>query len=473
MKRSLLIFTLTVVALGLTAAAAAQSGALKLPPYKKIKLKNGMTVLLMERHTVPLIGFNVVVKAGSTADPAGKEGAASLAAGLLRKGSGTRNAEQFASGLDYIGGQYSAGANADYTFVAAEFPKKDVEKGLDLLADALMAPAFPQDEFAKLLKQRIDELKSAKDRPEALIGAHFNAYLFGSHPYGRPSTGDEKSLAAMSRDDVQKLYQTYYTPSNTILVAVGDFATDDLEKTLARKFESWPARQAPAVTVTAMTSVAGKKLLLIDKPDSTQTYYSIGNVGIARNNADRVQLRVVNTLFGGRFTSMLNSALRIKSGLTYGAGSTFDERKLPGPFFIRTYTKNATTAQAIDMTLDVLRQLHEKGVTEEELASAKNYIKGQFPPTIETAQQLASLLAGLEFNGLDEREINELYSRIDSMTLADARRVIHQYYPLDNLVFVVIGKASEIGGAVKKYAPKVETRSISDPGFGSPGAGKN
>jgi DNA-directed RNA polymerase len=164
---------------------------------------------------------------------------------------------------------------------------------------------------------------------------------------------------------------------------------------------------------------------------------------------------------------MLNSELRIKSGLTYGAGSAFDQRRARGSFFINTYTKNATTGEAMDKTLEVLQRLHEKGISEEELKSAKAYIQGQFPPTIETSGQLASLVAGLEFYGLDERDINTLYARIDAMTLADAQRVIKQYYPLDNLVFVVIGKASEIGPVVKKYAPKIETRSISDPGFGS------
>jgi len=203
----------------------------------------------------------------------------------------------------------------------------------------------------------------------------------------------------------------------------------------------------------------------VDKPDATQTYFAVGNVGIARTNPDRVYLQVVNTLFGGRFTSMINTELRIKSGLTYGAGSRFDQRKAAGPFFISTYTRTATTEKAMDMTLDVMKRLQEKGITQEQLDSVKNYIKGQFPPTIETNGQLASQVAELQFYGLDEREINNLYAKIDAMTLADAQRVIHQYFPLDNLVFVVIGKAGDIGTIVDKYAPKVDTRSITEPGF--------
>jgi predicted Zn-dependent peptidase len=313
----------------------------------------------------------------------------------------------------------------------------------------------------------MDGLKSAKDQAQAVIGNYFNAYLFGGHPYGRPSDGDEKSVAALTRDDVVKFYQAFYTPGNTILAVAGDFNTADMEKQLAQKFDSWPARTSPAVAVAASTAFTGKKLLLIDKPDSTQTYFRIGNLGVERTNADRVYLRVVNTLFGGRFTSMINSELRIKTGLTYGANSFFDERKVAGPFEIASYTKNATTEEALDKTLEVLKQLHEKGVSEEQLKSAKNYIQGQFPPSLETAGQLAGVLADLEFYGLDEREINDLYAKINAMTLADAQRVIKQYYPMDNLVFVLIGKSSEIGDAVKKYAPKVDTLKISDPGFGN------
>ncbi|MBZ5530793.1 MAG: insulinase family protein [Acidobacteriia bacterium] len=465
--RRMLISLLLILAAAGAALAQAPSSSLKLPPYKKVKLKNGMTLLLVERHTVPLIGFHAIVKAGAVADASGKDGTSSMTANLLRKGTKTRTADQFTNELDFIGGQFDAGSSADNTTVSAQFVKKDIAKGLDLFADALMNPIFPQDEFTKLQKQRLDGLKSAKDQAQAVIGNYFNAYFYGSHPYARPSNGDEKSMAALTRDDVVKFYQSFYAPGNIILAVAGDFNTPEMEKLLAQKFEMWPARQAPSVALPSTTGFTGKKLLLIDKPDSTQTYFRIGNLGVARTNADRVYLRVVNTLFGGRFTSMINTELRIKTGLTYGASAFFDERKVPGAFEIATYTKNATTVEAIDKTLDVLKQLHEKGVTEEQLTSAKKYIQGQFPPSLETAGQLAGVLADLEFYGLDEHEINDLYAKINAMTLADAQRVIKQYYPMDNLVFVLIGKSSEIGDAVKKYAPKVDTLKISDPGYGN------
>lgn len=469
MKQRLSIL-LSAFVLFTSAAAIAQQPAapsLKLPPYKKIKLKNGMTIMLVERHTVPLIGLSALLRAGSVADAAGKEGTASMTSALVRKGTKKRTADQFSQELDFIGGQFGTGAAADFTSLFAQFVKKDINQGLDLFADALLNPTFPADEFTKLQKQRLDGLKSAKDRAQAVIGNYYNAFLFAGHPYGRPTDGDEKSVAGILRDDVLKFYQSYYTPANTILTVAGDFSTPEMERLLTEKFQSWPAKTSPPITLPQPTQFTGKKLLLVDKPDSTQTYYRIGNVGIARTNPDRVYIEVVNTLFGGRFTSMINTELRIKTGLTYGAGSSFDRRRQPGPFFISTYTKNASTTEAIDKTLEVLKQLHEKGVTEEQLKSAKAYIQGQFPPSVETASQLAGLLTELEFYGLDEHEINDLYAKINAMTLADAQRIIKQYYPTDNLVFVLIGKKAEIGDAVKKYAPKMETLEITDPGFGA------
>ncbi|HJQ25608.1 MAG TPA: pitrilysin family protein [Blastocatellia bacterium] len=461
MKRLLILLFIIAIA----APARAADGALKLPPFKKVKLANGLTVMLMEQHEVPIISFNFVIRAGAVADPAGKAGVAALTAGLLRKGTRTRSADQIASELDFIGGTLNATASYDYSNGAAEFVKKDIGKGLDLLSDVLTNATFPQDEVVKMLKQRTDAVKAAKDQPEAVIGNYFSAYLYGNHPYARPVGGDEPSLAAITRDDVVRFYQTYYTPANAILAVVGDFNTAEMQQALTDKFGAWSGKATAPASAPEARAFTGKKLLLIDKPDATQTFYQIGNVGISRTNPDRVYIQVINTLFGGRFTSMLNSALRIQSGLTYGARSTFNQLRSPGPFAISTFTPNATTEKAIDMTLDVLRRLHDKGITEEELKSAKSYLKGQFPPTIETSDQLAGLLAQLEFYGLDESDVNNYYAKVDSMTIEDAQRVIKQYFPADNLVFVLIGKASEIQGAAKKYATQFDTRAISQPGF--------
>lgn len=454
-----------LLVLAWAAPALAQSASLSLPPYKAVVLKNGLTLLLMEQHEVPIVSLSAIVKAGSTGDPAGREGVAAVTAALLRRGTATRSADEFAEAVDFTGGSFGAGSSVDATTINAEFMKKDAARGLELVADAILRPAFRAEEVKKHVEQRVDGIKAAKERAGGVIGTYFNAYLYGTHPYGRPAGGDETSLAAITRDDVVKFYDTYYSPGATILAAVGDFVTAEMEQQLGALFGAWPAKPAAAVVVRDASPVTGRRLLLVDKPDSTQTYFRFGNLGISRSNPDRVIIDIVNTVFGGRFTSMLNTELRIKTGLTYGAGSSFAEFKARGPFVINTYTANDSTERAIDLALDTLTRLHEKGLTAEELQSAKSYLRGQFPPEIETSNQLAALLVELAFHGLDRREVDGYYARIDAATMADVTRVIAQYFPRENLAFVLIGKASEIGDVVKKYAPVLDRKSIAAPGF--------
>jgi predicted Zn-dependent peptidase len=419
----------------------------------------------MEQHEVPIISFSVIIKSGSTADPQGKEGVASLTADLLRKGTRTRPSDQIASDLDFIGGRFDIGANTDYTIGSAEFLKKDIRQGLDLMTDILLNPIFPESEVTKLVQQRIDGIKSAKDRADSVIGRYFNTYLYGKHPYARPAGGDERSLPPLMRSDIQRFYETHYVPANVILAAAGDFTAAEMRTLIEQHFDAWPAKNPAPVKIDEPAPLQGKHLLLVDKPDSTQTYFYIGNVGVARTNPDRVAINVVNTIFGGRFTSRLNMALRIDSGLTYGARSSFDQRRLPGPFTISTYTKNSSTEQAIDMALNVLSTLHDKGIRETELASTKAYMKGQFPTSIETSDELAAAIARLEFYGLDKDDIDSYFVRIDAITIPETRRIIRQYFPLDNLAFVLIGKAAEIQPIAKKYVPGIDTKAISQPGF--------
>jgi zinc protease len=456
----------TVIAILATVVPGVISAqSIKIPPHEKIVLKNGLTVLLLEKHGVPIVSFAALVKSGSAADPAGQEGLAAQTADLLRKGTKKRSAQQFAADLDFIGGSFEAGAGGDFTTISAEFLTKDLTKGLELFSDALLQPTFPQEEVDKSLAQTLDAVKGSKDEPRQVLNTYYYAYLYGARGYGRPEDGDENSLQKLNRDSVTKFYAANYAPGNTILAIAGEFNAAELRQQLETTFGAWPAKKVAAVEIPAVPAAKGKRLLLVDKPDATQTYFAIGNIETAVGDPDRVAIRVVNTIFGGRFTSMLNEALRVESGLTYGVRSSFDPRKQPGPYGIYTFTKNDSTVQAIDMALEVLRKLHKDGISAEQLESAKSYIKGQFPPTIETSRALAQRIASDEFYGLDDSEVNQLEARIDGVTLESARQVIQKHFPEENLVFVLIGKASAIGPAVKKYADKQDARAISAPGF--------
>jgi zinc protease len=459
------ICSLALGLLVLSVAVGSQAQSIHLPPHEKVVFKNGLTVLLLEKRGVPIVNFVALIKTGAAAEPAGEEGLASITAELLRKGTKERTAQQFAADLDFTGGSFEADAAADYSSVSGEFLNKDLSKGLELYSDALLHPVFPQAEVDKLLAQSLDAVRAAKDDVRSVVASYFNGYLFNGVGYGRTADGDELSLKRIRREAIIKFYETNYAPGNTILAVAGDFQAAEMKKKLEEVFGSWPSMAVTPTKIPAVPPVKGKRLLLVDKPDATQTYFAIGNVGTAVGDPDRVAIRLVNTVLGGRFTSLLNEALRVESGLSYGAASNFDSHKMAGPFGIYSFTKNESTAQAIDVALQVLQKLHKQGITAEELASAKSYIKGQFPPSLETSKQLAELIAVHEFFGLDDREVNELEARIDAVTPAIAQQAILKHFPSENLVFTLIGKASEIAPAVKKYSEKQDTRAISAPGF--------
>lgn len=436
----------------------------QLPEAKRIKLPNGLVVLLLERHELPLTSAILVVRSGALADPAGKEGVASVTAALLRKGTTTRSADQISESADFIGLNFSAGSTLEDSSVSADFLSRDTAKALGLMADVVEHPSFPQDEVTKLIAQRQDQLRASKDNPQAVIRAYFAHALYGDHPYGRPAGGTELTLGAITRGDVTGFYAKNYTPGNAVLAIAGDFKTAEMEAQVKEMFGAWKGAAPAPVAVPALPPIAGKHVVLIDKPDATQTYFAIGNVGLSGTSPDRAPVEIVNTLFGGRFTSMFNEELRIKSGYSYGANSGFAMYQAPGPFEMLTFTRNATTEPAIDKSFEVLAKLHTHPLTEADLTSAKNYVRGTFPPSLETTPSLVRQLALLETQGISRAEFNKELVDEQATTLAEANRVIDKDFPSDNYVLVIIGKASEIGKIATKYGV-VTTKKIGDPGF--------
>jgi len=458
----LLLIALSIVSM---AQSAAPAHVFQLPECKRVQLPNGLTLLLLEKHELPLISVEVGLRSGSVADPPGKEGVSSLTASLLRKGTTTRSSEQVSSDLDFIGMQYNTQVDLDGAHISADFLKKDSDAALALLSDVLLHPTFPESEVKKRIAQEQDSIRSAKDEPREVIQLYFMRFLYGDHLYGRPSGGDERSLANITRDDTAAFYRSHYKPGNAIIAVAGDFDSSAMQSKIEQVFGSWNGKASPAPAVPVLKPVTGKRVLLVDKPDATQTYFMIGNVGISSTNADRGYIDVVNTLFGGRFTSLFNTELRIKSGYSYGAFSFFSELRAPGPFVMSTYSKNATTEPAIDKSLEVLGRLHQQGFTLDEIASSKTYISGTLPPRYETTPQLAHTLTTLELYGITRDQFNQNLVQEQNTSAADERRVINTYFPSQDYVMVLVGKASEIQKIAAKYAPNVTTKKISDPGF--------
>jgi zinc protease len=273
------------------------------------------------------------------------------------------------------------------------------------------------------------------------------------------------TLDRIQRKDIVDFHTRMYQGRNIVVIVTGDFDPETASGKIRDAFAGVARGQAFEWTKAASPN-APANLLLIDKPDATQTYFYIAQPGIDRKNPDRVKLLLINTLFGGRFTSMLNEALRVNSGLSYGANCLLQRPRLAGGIVIATYTKTETTEKAIDMALDVLKQLREKGITAEQLASVKAYIKGTFPTQqLETTDQLANVLADMELYGLGRDEVDEFFSRIDAATLDDINATARKYYSSDHLTFVLLGNAAKIRQVAAKYAPKVTEVSVTKLGF--------
>mgnify|MGYP000660478415 CR=1 FL=1 len=449
----------------LLVAASAAGQTLKLPAHERQVLPNGATLILAPGSDVPLTTVRVVFRGGAEADPQGKAGVAALTANLLRRGAGSLTYEQISEQLDGLGATLNASATPQSTVIAADFLTAAADPALAILADVLARPVFPEAEVKKVLAESVDRSKSAKDNPQAAIGLYLAPFFFGpGHPYGQ--VADEISFARITREDVLSYHKKMYTGKNAIAVAAGRFDPKALGPKIAAVVGSLPAGEAYSWKKADPPAFPESRLLLIDKPDATQTYFRIAMPGIDRNHPDRNALTLVNTLFGGRFTSMLNDALRVNSGVTYGANSIVERNRLPGAIYISTYTRTDTTAKAIDMSLVLLKQLREKGVSKEMLDSAKAYVKGSLPTQIlETSLQVSDTLAELELFGQSRAEIEELFARLDAVSVEEANRAARKFYTLDNLQFLLIGNAARIKETAAKYARKMKVVPVTEPGF--------
>lgn len=444
--------------------AMAQSGQFKVPKYEVFKMKNGLTVYLMEQHEVPLVYATYVNRCGSVLDDK-KPGLAAFTADALLYGAGGKTRLQIEEAFDSKGAQISTGAGKESAEVSVSFYKDDAKEFLGLLADVLIRPGFDPAEFENEQARAVALLEQAKESPRQVIGEYYDKFLFGSHPYGNSLHGTVSSVKGLTRDDLVKFHQNY-SPDLSAIAVVGDFDSAEMKKILTAIFGEWKANKS-AVTPNFKAPVIndGKaRVLLVDKDDSRETTFYIGGKGIRRDNPDYVAVQVINTILGGRFTSWLNDELRVNSGLTYGARSSFRMERLSGTFAISSFTKTSTTVEAIDLALEVMDRLHKKGLDAETLESAKNYIKGSFPPKYETSGDLASLLVNMYLYGYTDQFINDFEKNVNAVTLEKSKEIIAKYFPKDNYQFLLIGKASEIKDKVSKYGT-VTVKDIKAEGF--------
>jgi zinc protease len=446
--------------------SAKAGGGVHVPAHERYTLNNGITLIIVPRRDVPLVAFNAVLRGGALDDPTTKPGVASLLAGLLEKGAGKRDAFAFADAVEGVGGSFNAGASAESISVRGQFLARDQHLMLELLADALLRPRFDAEELEVLSQRHIEMIKAAKDAdPSELIGLYGRAFLFAGHPYGRPVIGSETSLADITQQDVLDYYAAHFGADRLTLVFAGDVDPAWLRRMVAKLFGNWRQAGARAPRLVPAARLPGRRVLLIDSPGSVQTHFWMGNVGVDRRYPQRAALDLVNTLYGGRFTSIINTELRIKSGLSYGARSGFTRGTVAGEFAIHSFAETDNTVKALDLTLQTLERLLREGVTGEMLESARAYVLGQYPLNFETAADWAAALGEIELFGLGPEYIDNYGPALRNVTVADTRRVVAEAFPLpESLAMVLIGDAAKIRGQVGRYGP-ITDMSLTQPAF--------
>jgi len=455
----LLFRTLALVS-SLTLFTSSLQAKFSLPEYETYTMKNGLQVYLMQQTEVPMINMSLVIKAGAIHD--GKQfGLANLTGESIQFGSGKLTKTQIEDELAFLGAELSSVTSTEMTRLTLSFLNKDKAVLLPLFADIALKPTFDQSEFEKFKKRFLAQLEQRKESPRNIIGDAFARLYFGDHPYGNPLSGNDKSVATIKLSDVKAFYKEYFTPKNSALIIVGDFKNKQWKEHINQYFAHWQGEVSAEKLIPLDVTPNQSNVLLINKPDAVETTFLVGGKGISANHPDAVAVQVINTILGGRFTSWLNDELRVNSGLTYGARSRFNSYQYGGSFLISTFTKKSSTFEALDLARKTYMRLWEKGIDKKTLASAKAYVKGQYPPRYETSGQLARLLSRMWALGLDDSYINDFESNVDSLDVEKANTIARRIFPKDNLQYVLVGKAEDIRDKAKTYG-KLREAEITD-----------
>jgi len=423
---------------------------LKLPPVQHLKLSSGLPVILMEKHDVPLIQVEVLVRTGIAMDPAGKSGLASMVASMLEEGAGSRNSLELADAIDFLGADIGASSSWHSSTISLHTPVSKIDSALALLGDIAMRPKFPPEELERKRKERLTSLMQWHDEPRAISNTSFSQTLYGKkHPYGVPQIGNEKSLRSISVEDLRKFHSAYYGSNNATLIVVGDVTPSSILPKLESVFGSWGSGAVPQSAWPEIRQVEGRIIYLVDKPGAAQSVIRIGRIGVPRMTEDFYPLLVMNTILGGSFTSRLNQNLREKHGYTYGASSSFDYRVLSGPFSASSSVQTAVTDKALIEFMKELKDITGP-IPEEEIQRAKNYVALGYPASFQSVAQIAGQLASMVFYSLPDGYLNNYIGNINAVTKSDVERVAKKYIDPDNIAIVIVGDRKQIEKGIRE-----------------------
>lgn len=410
---------------------------------QRFVLDNGMVILIEERPSLPLVTINGLVNAGSRLDPEAKVGLANLVAELLINGTQNRSADQINETIDYIGGSLNSGANRETASLSLLILEKDLDLGLELLADVLMNPVFPEEEMTKKVKEVKTSLQKRKEDPAAIASDLFRETLYGNHWLGRLPEGREDTLEGIIRQDLLKFHSTYYKPNNVILSIVGAVKAQELMGKLQRVFNSWQKSELSEATFPLPQGPSEAVYKTLDRP-ITQASVILGHNGVSRDNPDYYPLEVMNYILGGgSLNSRLALLLREKMGLVYYVYSAFNSGRYAGPFVVQLQTRNEAANEAIDSILNELKRIQEKEVEPEELDLAKAYLTGSFPLRMDTNSKIAGILTSIEYLGLGLDYPNRYPDLIRAVTARDVLRVARKYLNPKEYVLSVVANLKE------------------------------
>ncbi len=426
----------------------------KFPDLQRATLSNGLKVILAERHSIPLVNFRLLVDAGYAADQFAVPGTAKLAMAMLDEGTKRLNALQISEQLALLGANLSTGSNLDLSTVALSALKSNLDKSLQIFADVILNPSFPEEDFKRLQKQQLDGIQAEKAEPVQMALRVFPQYLYGkNHAYGNPLTGSgtETTVARLARADVEKFHQTWFKANNATLVLVGDTTLAEITPKLESLFKGWSKGEVPKKNVSQVAHQPKPLVYLMDRPGSLQSIIFAGHVAPPKANPDEIAIETMTNILGGTFTSRVNMNLREDKHWSYGAFTVLVSARGQRPFLGYAPVQTDKTKESIVELAKELREvLDKKPITEEETTKAVSNQTLELPGSWETMNAVASSISDIVRYGFPDNYYQTYADRIrqlkSSQLSAAAQTLLHP----DNLVWVVVGDRSKIEAGIRE-----------------------
>jgi len=423
---------------------------LEFPPFQEATLSNGLTVLVVESHRLPIVSVQLSLLAGSRYDPQGVDGLAGMVGELLTKGTERRTAEQIAEEIERVGASINAGAGSDFFSVATTVLTDNTELAFDMVSDIVLHSTFPAGELDIAKRRLLSSLRLEKSDPGALASRYFFHAVYGDHPYGSSET--EESVNGMTREAVQQWASTYLKPGGGLLVLAGDITLDRARQMAQQYFGSWQGTP-PSATAPAPPAPQPTHILLVHRPGSEQSNIRVGNLALQTGDNRYFAAAVGNKILGGGTDARLFMILREQKSWTYGAYSGLSRRKDIGYFQANTEVRTSVTDSALTELMHQLRRMRTEAVPDSELNGAKGYLVGSFPLSIETPQQIAGQVATVKLLGLGEDYLRTYRQRLDAVTARQIMDATKAFIKPDSAVVVVVGDGQAIYDKLAAIAP--------------------